>query len=321
VDTTAGADATAGPDAQPQDAAAESTVAPPDAAADAAPEVPTPDDWPAMTVGTWNLENFSAYGAAEFRLDDITATIQQLAPDILAIQELKVADGTDGSPPQAWDALLAGLPAYAGLHAPWDLGQDTTVGLIYRTDAVTVLSSKTLFEGDWYAFPRPPLQVSVRVEKDGGAQWAQFDLVVVHLKAFGDSWERRLDACAKLHAYVQGGGTPSAKVVVLGDFNDSPFDAAPEPNVFAGTFLDNAPTWHFVTASLPHGTVSSTGYFHYVGATWVEGEFLDHVMVTGPLHQPYAAVTPAVHGVPPAQYDTWSYEVSDHFPVVVTFTP
>jgi|GEM_PF-1096442 len=297
------------------------------ATVDVTPELPpadvdTPNSWPPMVVGTWNLKNFSIYGATEFRIDDIAAKINELAPDVMGIQELKVKEGTDGSPPQAWDVLLEQIPEYAGLHAPWDTGNDTTVGLIYKKDTVEVLTSKTLFEGDWYAFPRPPLQVTLRVEKgtDGG-QWAQFTVIVLHLKAFGADWERRRDACDKLHNYLDSGGVASGKTIVLGDLNDDPYDSAADNNVFDGNFLNNIPNYYFVTYALPPESVTSTGYHHYVGDTYIEGEFLDHIIVTGELYDPFSSITPTIHGVPPAQYDNWAYEVTDHFPVTATFTP
>ena len=98
--------------ASPEEPAAEAdaTTPPADAPpADAGPDVqtadgepPLPNDAgstgspPPMTVGAWNLHNFSKYGTKEFRIDDLAGIIKTLDVDVLGVEELKVADGTDG---------------------------------------------------------------------------------------------------------------------------------------------------------------------------------------------------------------------------------
>ena len=270
---------------------------------------------PDVLIGSWNLHNFSKYGDKEFRLSDIAAKVDALAADVLTVQELKVAEGTAGEPPQAFDALLAALPNHLGTHNPWN-SFDSTVGVIYDTRTTSVLDQSTLFEGDSYAFPRPPLEVRVEVSKQGAS--TELSLIVLHLKAFGDSVDRRRDACKKLVAYLDGKSQPA--YLVIGDLNDDPYDPAAS-NSFTGTFLDNEPAYYFLTAQLPPESVSSLGYYHYVDGKKITGEFLDHAIATEALFNRFATVTPSIDALPESQFDSYESDYSDHFPLLVSFTP
>jgi endonuclease/exonuclease/phosphatase family metal-dependent hydrolase len=289
---------------------------PSDAPTDLGPDV-VQGPAPAITVATWNLRKFSPLGVAEQRIDAIAAQIAALDADIVGVQELEALEFSDGSPPQAWDALLDALPAYDGVHVPWNL-QDSVVGLLVRRDAVRILAAKPLFVGDWWPFPRAPLDATLLVEKPEGS--IVVHVVVVHLKAFGDSesFGRRREACLKLSAALAN--VADARTILLGDFNDSVLDP-PDENAFFGTFLDAEPTWTIVTAALPEETVSSTSWFHIVDGKEVRGELIDHVIVDEDVVEIYAAPSVEVIARPEAEYDTWSAGWSDHFPVVLTLTP
>ena len=285
-----------------------------DVLTDVQPETAQPTN-ETIRIATWNLHNFSVWGPGDYRVETVAAAIMELSPDILAVQELKVAPDTEGEPPQAWHRLLDLLPQHTGLHAPWST-YDTTVGLIYRGDRVTVLGHETLFEDDDYAFPRPPLRVWVSV--DTGEGQMTFDLIVLHLKAFGDSVERRREALEKLDALLDAEGDP--RTVVLGDFNDTPYDSQAD-NVYWETFLNMEPEYYFVTMALPPGTVSSTGWFHIEDGVEKPGEFLDHIILTGPLYEAFDSVTAWVEPVEEAEYDDYEQLLSDHFPVWVDIKP
>lgn len=265
----------------------------------------------AITVGTWNLHNFSAFGAKEFRLDDISTKIAELSFDVLAVQEIKVADGSNGDGEQAWDVLLDNLSDYDGVHAPYNV-KDTTVGLLWNTKTTTLVSWQVIFEDDWWEFPRAPVEAVLESKGE------TFTVVVLHLKAFKDSVDRRRAACEKLVAYIDK--QQDKRYVIIGDFNDDPYDP-PDENSFTGTFLDAEPDYHFVTASMDPESVSSTGYYHYVDGTKITGEFLDHVILRGELYDAFSSVTPEILGLPEAEYTDWQKDYSDHFPVVVTLTP
>jgi endonuclease/exonuclease/phosphatase family metal-dependent hydrolase len=277
------------------------------------PDTKTPSGTLSFTVGTWNLHNFSKWGDKEFRLDDIADRILELDLDVLAVQELKVKDGTEGEGAQAFDALLEKLPAYKGVHAPWD-AKDSTVGLLYKSLTVTMDDWDTLFEFDWKPFPRPPVEASLTVTKNKKS--AHFSVVVLHLKAFKDSVDRRREACKKLVEYVEK--QSDQRYLIIGDFNDDPYDSE-SSNSYYGTFLDNEPDFHFVTASLPKGTVTSTGYYTWVDGKKMDGEFLDHAVLTGEMFSEYTSVTAKVLSVPSSALSQWIGSYSDHFPVVLEF--
>ncbi len=270
---------------------------------------------PEVILGTFNLHNFSKYGDAEFRIDDIATKIDEVNADVLGVQELKVKEGTTGAPPQAWDALLTKLPTRDGTHGKWNTF-DSTVGFIWNTATTTLLSEQSLFESDNYAFPRAPLHARFRVSKQGAA--TEVNVIVVHLKAFQSSYERRRDACKKLRGFIDG--QSDKHFVVLGDFNDDPYDG-PADNSYVGTFLDQQPAYHFLTQQLPPVSVTSTGFYHYVNGKKITGEFLDHVIATGEWVDNFTSATPKIFSVPESGYAAWEKDYSDHFPVIVTFTP
>jgi endonuclease/exonuclease/phosphatase family metal-dependent hydrolase len=207
------------------------------------------------------------------------------------------------------------LDGRSGVHAPWDIN-DSTVGLIYDEETTVIHNSETLFETDWSAFPRAPLIADLSVKKNGGE--TRMTVVVLHLKAFKDSVDRRREACAKLVAYIEQ--HPDHEYVVLGDFNDDPNDS-PSENSFVDTFLDAEPAYHFVTQVLAPETVTSTGYYHYVNGTKITGEFLDHAVVTGGLHSTFSSVTATVLAKPANEFSAWKDQYSDHFPVMISFNP
>jgi hypothetical protein len=97
---------------------------------------------------------------------------------------------------------------------------------------------------------------------------------------------------------------PGDRFVVLGDFNDDPYDV-PADNSYTGTFLDQEPNYWFVTKSLPPESVTSVGYYHYVNGQKITGEFLDHVIVNGLTNSSFSAISPKIHGKPPSEYAQW----------------
>lgn len=269
---------------------------------------------PELTIASWNLHNFSRWGTSEYRIDEIASIIEDIQPDVLALQELRIDEDTDGSPPQAWDALLDLLPQYDGVHAQWST-YDTVVGLLYRTETVQLQAWDTFFEDESYAFPRDPLLAELLIGQE--SRQIAVDVIVIHLKAFSDSSERRVEACNQLHQFVQE--RDNQNIVIIGDFNDDPYDTG-SSNVFTGTFLNPELDYRFVTATLPPESVTSTGYYHWVDGVRIDGEFLDHAVITTTLYDAYASVTPSIYDIP-VSMDDWEDDYSDHIPIIVDFEP
>jgi endonuclease/exonuclease/phosphatase family metal-dependent hydrolase len=256
---------------------------------------------PAWTIATWNLQTFSR-DADDPRAPNLAAEIESLGPDLLAVQELATADASAG--PQPFDALVAALPSYAGVHNPWQ-SWDTTVGLLYRPDVVSVLSTEELFADDSAAFPRPPLRADVRI--------GSFDVavIVVHLKAYDEGLERRREACELLDGYVRT-TLDATPVILIGDFNDDP-NESPATNAF-GPLLD----YPFLTGGLPPGSVTQTSYWHEAGGDVLRGSFLDHAIATSEVVDAYPRFTARIEGAVESDWDAWNALYSDHFPVIVS---
>ena len=268
---------------------------------------------PALRVGTWNLKNFSRFGIDEFRFGDIRDLIAQLQPDILAVQEIKAAEAPWRDEGEAWDALVSQLDGYEGVRAQWR-SEDTVVGLLYRTERIEIVGAKELFPTDSWSYPRAPLQVTVKATADEGE--AQFDVIVLHLKAYSDveSRSRRFQAVQKLHALLAE--RMDAAALVLGDFNDSPHDPA-EANIFRGTFMDNTSEYLFLTHLLPADTATTVGWPEPGQRDDAPGEFLDHAVMTHDLLVVYPGAYAEVFNRDPSYFTWWEQTYSDHFPVFV----
>ena len=157
----------------------------------------------------------------------------------------------------------------------WPRAASYTVSLQHlppalRDEAALKAHLETLFPGDWYPFPRPPLKAHVTIEGD---TTIDFDIVNVHLKAKVDaeSQQRREIACAELHAWVteQLATRQEQDYVIVGDFNDRLLDP-PGANVF-DVFLDEPDTYAFLTLPL-----EEEGLFTYIPFE----AMIDHVLVT-----------------------------------------
>jgi endonuclease/exonuclease/phosphatase family metal-dependent hydrolase len=276
------------PDAGPPDAG------PPDTGAPDAPPVSGGE----VTLATWNLELFpkTTESAA-----DIVAILDGLALDLIGVEE--IAD------PAAFDAMVAAMPDHAGVVAEDYPDAFQRNGILYRTSRVTLSDVETLFQDDWYAFPRPPIKAHVTVT-DVTPPF-DFDFVVVHLKAYFDaeSEDRRRKACIALEAWVRGrvasGGDPD--VVIAGDWNDSLGDA-PADNVFQ-VFLDAPDDYRFLT--FPLIDTENGSYIPY-------NSLIDHIMVTSDALTEYGTGTTSVIPLDSTVPD-YQANVSDHRPVVSRF--
>jgi endonuclease/exonuclease/phosphatase family metal-dependent hydrolase len=210
------------------------------------------------SIVTWNLEAYPLTNQAE---DQAVSLLQEMLPDMVALQEI--------SEPAAFEALVSRLDGYAGVMNN-DPGAYIRVGLLWRTDRVTVEDVETLFPSDWYGFPRPPLKARVRIT---GQPDIDFVAVVLHLKAQLDneSQARRRDGCEKLDAWVraQQAAGPEQDFVLLGDLNDKVTDP-PQWNVFT-PFLDHPN--NYVVLTLPAAAAGNHTYIPFQS-------FIDHVIVT-----------------------------------------
>ncbi len=251
-------------------------------------------------IATWNIRNFPSDSLTAGR---VAGLIADMDLDLVAVEE--IADVA------AFEQMLSELPTHRGVLSTdeYEPGDYQKTGFIYRADMIQIGEEQSLFEGDTYAFPRPPLQARFGV--DGGMTFA---VIVLHLKA--DSGEeneaRRRDACEKLKAHVDAmlAAGPETEVFVVGDFNDQLSDA-PDDNVFT-VFLDDGENYEFLSQEL-----EDDGDYSFIPRHIL----LDHILITADLRDDYAGGS--IQAVPlDLQVTEYDYEqgVSDHRPVVAVFS-
>ena len=154
-----------------------------------------------LELVTWNIENFPQFSST---VETVGRIIKALDVDLYAIQEI-----TDTT---AFRALLAELPEYDGFFSEdeYSWGYLKT-GIIYKRAVISVSQRRQLFEDDWYAFTRSPLETHVVAQRNG----LRFDfvLIVMHLKAGGDTddFNRRREAVETLKTYLDDQISSSAE--------------------------------------------------------------------------------------------------------------
>lgn len=248
-----------------------------------------------LSIITWNIEQFPK---SPDTVEVVAAAIEDLAPDLVALQELP--DVGEGNGFEVLDEALAG---YAGVIA--DEGDSfRRVGLLHRTDRVTLDGVTTLFKSDDWAFPRPMLTATVHLVDDPSKQVV---IGVVHLKASLDdeSADRRREACVAIDDWIrtrQDAGV-TAPFVVAGDFNDELTDPE-EWNVF-GPLLDTGDGGFLTLAAEQAGDHTYLPF----------DSFIDHVLVRGG-----GAFEAGTAEVLHLEDDVAGYvtKVSDHIPVRAT---
>jgi endonuclease/exonuclease/phosphatase family metal-dependent hydrolase len=251
-----------------------------------------------MAIVTWNVQSFPLTTEAPALAAKI---IGELHPDVVALQEIEDVG--------AFQQLVMALAGYEGVLND-DPGGYQRLGLLHRTDRASVTEVETLFQDDWYAFPRPPLKARVELTSQRGERF-DFVIVVVHLKAQldGESWDRRRAACERLETWVseQQAAGPEQDFVVLGDFNDR-LTAAPPVNVFL-PFLEAPDRYAFLT--LP---AAEAGDFSYIPFK----SLIDHILVTDQVLAAYG--DGATASIPlEADYPSYGDALSDHRPVRARF--
>lgn len=273
-----------------------------------------------IDVGTWNLSWFGdpGNGPADeaLQLRRVRDVLKGVDLDVWGLQEV-VGQAH-------FAALLDSLPGYAGLLASdasvvggaasySDFGgAEQKVALLYRTSVVEVTGARiVLVDRDYEFAGRPPMEVRVRIRSGAGTQ--EGVLIVLHAKAdsLAASWARRRDAAVALKAYLDS-TWPTARVWVLGDFNDDVDTSISvgNPSPYAG-FVSDPARWSFVTAAL-----SAAGTGTFVGRT----DAIDHILVSDESSATYVTGSAEAYRV-----DAWigSYRetVSDHYPVLARFRP
>jgi len=222
-------------------------------------------------IGFWNIEHFNR-NVSDERIEAIADVVGRLSLDALGLMEVQE---------EALDRLVEALGrrGWAVDYKLLNVRGSQDLAVLYDTDTTTVdvrddiaqrnlqrLNAKT--PGGKTAFPRHPLFAECTV-RDGNNQEIRFLMMVVHLKAFGDSQSRarRTLASQMLAEIIQDIREHDNLPVVLGgDFNDRI-----DTNVFAT--LTDAPDLLAMTAD-----DATTDAISYIGGRY--RSLIDHIIVS-----------------------------------------
>ncbi len=153
---------------------------------------------------TWNVHEFPADDDAT--LGKFSSMVAASGADILALQEM--GDG------EKFSFLLAALPQYDGyINA---VSEQNTAFLVKKESSFRFIDIRTPFEIDPYAFPRPPIIMSMADQEND-----TIFLINVHLKCCEgpDNEQRRKAGLEKLKLYIDT-RLGNSRVIILGDFNE-----------------------------------------------------------------------------------------------------
>jgi endonuclease/exonuclease/phosphatase family metal-dependent hydrolase len=287
-------------------------------------ETATLDELPAVgtdqtfDVATWNIEWFGnrENGPAdeELQLANVAYFMGGLAIDAWAVQEVTSATH--------FATLVEQLDGYAGLLANdssvidgatyYSDFNDTEqkVGLVYRTDLITIDSARVILGEEDHAFAgRPPLKIHLSLTGTTIGTADELIVIVLHAKAGidADDRTRRQTGAIALEAYLDA-RYPDRPVLVTGDFNDDLDTSIAGGESPYAVFLGD-PDYRFVTESLSELGESSTVFFD---------DMIDHHLASDELAADYADGSAEVF--PAGEYvAAYAESTSDHFPVVARF--
>jgi endonuclease/exonuclease/phosphatase family metal-dependent hydrolase len=249
-------------------------------------------------IATWNIEHFPR--SQSYTIPNLSRIIRNIDIDLIAVQEIDKSS--------SFQILIDSLDGYMGYVSPLpDYGQ--RLGIIYKSDIVSLSEPYQIFTNDNWAFPRPPLVTFVTV-KDKNLSVFDFVLIILHLKAFDDeeSRTRRRTACEKLKFYLDTYILTGIEkdVIVLGDFNDELDDPQPE-NIF-GIFTNDSTNYRFLTLPLANHPT-------YIGQF---ESSIDHLLITMKIEDDHTSGLTRILKLD-KEFSDYLNTISDHRPVLTQF--
>ena len=243
-------------------------------------------------IVTFNLKEYPLNGDETAEL--VAELIKQINADIVALQEI--------SSEEEFDKLVERLIGWEGEYYPinnsiWNLAY------LYRISEISLdeSESKTIFNDDFQAFPRPPFEIHVTHIPTG----IEAILLNNHLKCCSgsDNEDRRRNATDSLHKYIMD-NYPDDPVIILGDLNDEIDGTTYETNVF-WTMVNDPDNFRFADMSIARGPASLWSY-----PSWPS--HIDHICVSNELYQ-YIDTTLVF--LPDLCFTDYHDIISDHRPV------
>jgi exodeoxyribonuclease-3 len=227
---------------------------------------------PTIKLATWNVNSIRA------RIDRLMSWLERNQPDVMCLQELKVAD--DEFP----------------VDELWSAGYDAAFHGQRTYNGVAILS-------------RTPL-TDVRVGLDGGPEADQARLIAATVAGLrvisvyvpngqtvgSDKWDYKLRWLDRLAGHLGADHSPSAPLVLAGDFNVAPEDRdVAHPDKWRNSVLfheearkafERLLAWGLVDAiRLHHQGPGPYSWWDYRMLSFPKGDGLriDHVLLTEPL--------------------------------------
>ena len=254
---------------------------------------------------TWNIEWFPKNG--QTTVDYVTAIIQTLDVDVLAIQEV---DDTD-----MFDQMLQNLTDYEGYYeSAWFAG----LAYIYKTDVVEINEIYEIYTTSpyWSPFPRSPMVMDMTYLGE--------NILIInnHFKCCGDGYldlddpddeeTRRYLASNLLKEYIDTHFLNN-NVIVLGDLNDILTDDT-ENNVFQ-MILNDTENYLFSDMEIATGNSSEWSY------PWLPSH-IDHILITNELFNAFGNESSTVQTIKIEEFmdggfDEYYKNISDHRPVAL----
>ena len=257
-----------------------------------------------MLVATWNVNSIRAREAR------VLAWLEARRPDVVCLQELKVADEElDAGPLEALGYHVAahGQPTYNG------------VAILSRTEPLEVLRGL----GDGVDDPQARL-VAVRLATSAGELWVGSAYCPNGGEVGSDKWHYKLAWFERLRAWLERHFDSSLPLVLGGDYNVAPDERdVQNPERWASSVLfhpearaalGRVTAWGLEDAfRLVHDEAGVYSWWDYRRLAFPKNDGLriDHLLVTEPL-------VPRVREVVVDRDERKGQKPSDHAPVVAT---
>jgi endonuclease/exonuclease/phosphatase family metal-dependent hydrolase len=200
------------------------------------------------------------------------------------------------------------MPGWTGVFYPIN-NDDWNLAYLIKNGEMEIIpgSVRTLFEDDFWAFPRPPFEIMVRHKA------SEMDLLLInlHLKCCGgsDNESRRRSASEQLKEYLDGQRADDA-VVMLGDYNDEITSVNAAENPFLN-FIDDPADYSFADMTIATGSKLWWSY-----PSWPS--HIDHILVTNEL---FTGIDTTVVIKASPCYPDYGEVLSDHRPVGIRIIP
>lgn len=269
-----------------------------------------------IEIVTWNIEHFPK---KDFSDDYVKAIIEGLEADVFILQEIQSRN--------SFAAMLNDMDDYN--YFIQATSTTLNLGIVYKSDLVTIKSSAELFKQDEHFFAgRPPLLTKIEWQKNGVKK--ELTIINIHLKCCGDdSIEigndadeeyRRVVACQLLHNYVSD-SLNSENVIIAGDWND----AIQEPdstNIFQ-IFLNDSTNFKFADMDIAIGDAANWSWQGWSSS--YSAIHFDHILINNNLFDELKN-SGVVNIIKLEEYFTdgvskYYNNVSDHRPVYLKFSP